>query len=1102
MNRLLPVAFGTLVVLLVGSAPLFAQVASTASIAGTVRDSGGGVLPGVTVTATQTETALTRSVVSDENGGYLLTSLPVGPYRLEFSLSGFRTSVQTGVVLQINSNPTINTTLQLGDLAESIVVESQTPLIETRSPGIGIVIDNERVQELPLNGRQTLDLVYVTGMAAPSGTLSGARGGAAGPGSPGTIAVAGGLPNGTAYLLDGSNHNDPYNNGAMPFPFPEALQEFKVETSALSAQYGYHSAAVVNAVTRSGTNSVRGSAFEFVRDDSMNARDPFAPIGTDGKRRSDGLNRNQFGGSLGGPIARDRLFYFAAYQRTRVRRVPATGFQFMPTPAMLNGDFTAFASPLCQGRQIAPLRTPFVNNRVDPSLFSPASLNMVGLLGVTPDNPCGQVFFDRVDNNDEDLFTTKIDYTLAPSHTIFGRLQYQKYDSPTDYDGTTAFSFSQSAFRNRVYSLALGDNTLFGSNIINAFRATVNRGNFGKAYTPLFDYADIGVRATPVMPDYMRLSITGGFSIDPPGALPTMTPTWTYEFADDFSVVRNAHQFGFGVDYIHNKYESSSLLAAGGNTSFTGSATGLGLADFLLGRAASFSAGTPTGVYAQNHYLGLYAQDSWRVSSNLTLNAGLRWEPYFPVYSAEGRFTRFDLDRFNQGLKSTVFPNAPAGLVFPGDDAMPGKSIARNDLWNFAPRVGVVFDPNGEGRETLRASYGRLYDLPHLQQFTGQAQMAPWGNSSTVTNMPQGWDNPWVAVAGGDPIPAALNGPNASSTFPLASNYTSYPLDLPATSTDQWNVSYQRQLSTNWMASVNYLGNVINNVWWSNQINPAVYGPGATQGNLNQRRVLFLQNPAEGRYYASVQEVRPDGTSNYHGLMLQVQRRRASGFSLQANYTRSTCTTDRWNSGPGVDGFSVMVPGDREGDRSKCANSPDHNLNSSVVYQVPGAGGGVLRAITDGWQLSAILTARSGGYYTVNIGSDVALSGQCCGASGAPHQRANQVLTDPFMTDRTYAQWLNPLAFQRPADGTYGTMPLDAIQAVGRWNIDLGLSRSLGFGGNQRQFQLRLEAFNVLNTVTPGNPQTTLTSTDFGKVTSLAAGTAPRVLQLAVKYQF
>jgi hypothetical protein len=1088
-----------LIVSLLLSTSAFAQAVSTASIGGTVRDTSDAVLPGVTVTATQTENGLMRTGVTDESGGYLLTALPIGPYRLEFTLSGFRSYVQTGIVLQVNTNPTVNASLQIGDVSETIQVAAQAPLIETRRSGIGMVVENKRVEELPLNGRQTLDLVYLTGMATPGGTLSGGRSGTAGPGSPGTIAIAGGLPNGTAYLLDGSNHNDPYNSGAMPFPFPEALQEFKVETSALAAQYGYHSAGVVNAITRSGTNIIHGSGFEFFRDDSMNGRDPFAAIGPDGKRRSDGLNRNQFGGSFGGPIVRDQLFYFAAYQRTRVRRVPTSAFQFVPTAAMLAGDFTTFfASPQCQ-KPVAALRAPFVDNRVNPATFSPASLKLVSLLGVTSDNPCGQVSFDRVDNNDEHLFTGKVDYNAGP-HTIFARLQYQKYDSPTDFDGTTPMSFSTSAFENRVYSLAAGATTLLSNTTINAFHATYNRGDFAKAYTPLFDYADVGVRATPGLPDYMRLSVTGGFSIDPPGALPTLTPTWTYQFADDFTAIRGAHQLGFGVDYIHNKYESTSQLQAGGNTTFTGQSTGLGMADFLLGRAASFTAGTPTGVHVSNHYVGIYAQDSWRVSSTFTVNAGLRWDPYFQVYGHDNRLTRFDRDRFNQGLHSTVFPNAPAGLVFPGDDAMPGKSVARNELWHFGPRLSAIFDPTGAGRETLRASYGRLYDLPHLQMFSGQAQMAPWGNSTTVTNMPEGWDNPWVAVPGGDPIPAALNGPNASSVFPLFSNYASWPLDLPPTSTDQWNVSYQRQIGSNWMVAANYLGNFIDHIWYTTQINPAIFGPGATTANTNQRRVLFQQNPIEGQYYASVQEVKPDGTSQYNAVMLQLQRR-AAGLSLTGNYTFSRCETDRWNTAPGVDGLSVMVPDQPELDRARCPNSPEHIVSASVVYQIPSAGSGVGRALTSGWQVSAILSARSGAYYTVNSGTDVALIGQCCGTIGSPFQRANQVLDDPFMANRAYSQWLNPAAFRSAASGSFGTMPLDAIQAVPRWNIDTALSRAIRLGGG-RQIQLRLEAFNLLNTVTPGNPQTTLGSADFGRVTALAGGTAPRVIQLGAKYQF
>ena len=245
---------GSLFASLFAASMAFAQGASTASIAGTVRDSSGSVLPGVTVTATQTETALERTAISDAEGRYIISNLPVGPYRLEFMLAGFRSFVQTGLVLQVNGSPTINAALEIGAVEESVTVQGESPLIETRSVGIGMVVDNQRVLELPLNGRETLDLVYMTGMAVSGGTLGGARGGATST-SPGTIAVAGGLPNATAYTLDGATHNDPFNGSSMPLPFPEALQEFKVETSALPAQYGHHSAAAVNAVTKSGTNT-------------------------------------------------------------------------------------------------------------------------------------------------------------------------------------------------------------------------------------------------------------------------------------------------------------------------------------------------------------------------------------------------------------------------------------------------------------------------------------------------------------------------------------------------------------------------------------------------------------------------------------------------------------------------------------------------------------------------------------------------------------------------------------------------------------------------------------------------------------------------------
>ena len=1068
------------------ASPALAQAVSTASLAGTVRDESGAVLPGVTVTATQTDTGLVRSTVTDDTGAYTLPSLPVGPYRLEFSLQGFRSSVQTGIVLQVNSNPTINAALSIGELSETVQVAASAPLIETRNPGIGQVMENERVVELPLNGRQTLDLIYLTGMATPSGTLGGARGTTFG--APQTISVAGGLANGAAYILDGGTHNDPFNNAAIPFPFPEALQEFKVETSALPAQYGHHSAAAINAVTKSGTNSLSGSGFEFFRDSALNATSPFSPLGPDGGRRGDGLNRHQFGGTLGGAIVRDRLFFFGGYQQTRLRRLPPTEFQFVPTPAMLAGDFTAVASAECNAGRPVALRAPFVANRVDPALFSAASRRLAALLPV-PANPCGQVFFDRPDDADEYVMVGKVDYNITDSHSMFGRLQAVRLDTPGNYDGRTLMSLSAAAFRNRVYAFVFGDTLLFGNNAVNALRVTVNRGDYRKFSTPLVDYTDLGIRATPVVPDALRMSVTGGFSLNQPQSLPGETPTWTFQLAEDFTVIRGAHQFGVGANYIQTRLESKSFLAASGNVTFTGQQTGLGLADFLLGRAASFSQGTISGLNLRSHYVGLYAQDTWRLSSNFTLNAGLRWEPYLPVSSTTGQITHFERSRFDVGTRSTVFPNAPPGLMFPGDPEMPGSKIARNDWDNLAPRVGIVWDPQGEGRQSLRAAYGRFYDMPHMQGFVALSQVAPWGNTISVTNLPSGWDDPWVAFPGGNPIPITRS-PNMQ--FPLSGSYTTFPLDLQATNMDQWNVSYQRQVSAAVMVSANYLGNATRHIWGADQINPAVFGPGATVANTNQRRVLSLQNPAAGAFYSSIQILDDEGTANYHALLLSVQSRRAAGLTVQGNYTRSHCVSDLQNYEPGVAGAAYMIPGRPELDRGKCPNTSDHIVNVSTVYEVPSLdGSAALRALTAGWQLSAIVTARSGSYFAVTTGVDTALTGQ-------GGQRANQVLEDPLVSNPGIGQWLNPAAFQAPATGTYGTMAPDAIEGPGRWNVDMGLTRAVRFA--DRQLQFRFEAFNVLNHLNPSNPISAINNPNFGRVTS--AATEPRILQVAVKYVF
>jgi hypothetical protein len=307
---------------------------STAQVSGAVKDQTGAVLPGVEVTMTQTETGLKRTTVTDETGSYSLPSLPVGPYRLEASLPGFRLYAQTGIVLQVNSNPAINIVLQVGQVSDEVEVQANAALVETRSTAVGQVMENVRILELPLNGRQVTDLIVLSGAAVGGGAQATGTATSGRNYPTDSISVGGGLNNGLVYILDGGTHNDPYNNLNLPLPFPDALQEFKVETSALQAQYGQHSSAAVNAVTKSGTNEFHGDLFEFVRNGSMNARNAFAP-------KRDSLKRNQFGGVLGGPLIKNKLFFFGGDQSTTVRSAPVEGIAFVPTPAMLAGDWTA-----------------------------------------------------------------------------------------------------------------------------------------------------------------------------------------------------------------------------------------------------------------------------------------------------------------------------------------------------------------------------------------------------------------------------------------------------------------------------------------------------------------------------------------------------------------------------------------------------------------------------------------------------------------------------------------------------------------------------------------------------------------------------------------
>src|SRR5262245_4471043 len=403
MKRILPVLCIGVFVSMMSCGSVWAQ--ATAEISGAVQDESGAVLPGVEIVAMQTETGVRRTTISNETGSYVLPNLPLGPYRLEAGLPGFRTFVQTGIVLQVNNRPTINVVLRVGEISEQVEVKANAGLVETRNLSVGQVMETARIVELPLNGRNAQELVLLQGGA----TLL-TSGGKAFPGRL-VISSAGSLGISTDYTLDGIRHVDAWDGYPMPLPFPDALAEFKTEMGGLAASQG--KGTQVSAVTKSGTNQLHGDLFEFVRNDLFNARNYFATAGST-------LKRNQFGGTAGGPVIKSKLFFFGGYQGTTLRQDPNDTRSFVPTAAMLAGDFTTFTSPGCNaGRQIT-LRAPFVNNRIDPALFSPAALKIAARLPKT-DNACGELTYGQRTIEDAKQLVTKIDYQVSPKHSLFGR---------------------------------------------------------------------------------------------------------------------------------------------------------------------------------------------------------------------------------------------------------------------------------------------------------------------------------------------------------------------------------------------------------------------------------------------------------------------------------------------------------------------------------------------------------------------------------------------------------------------------------------------------------------------------------------------------------
>ena len=1127
MKRILSALF-LVVVLVIASGSVWAQ--ATAQIGGTVRDQSGAVLPGVEITATHIDTGISRMTITNETGSYVMPNLALGAYRLQAGLPGFRSFVQTGIVLQVNSSPVINVILQVGQVTEQVEVQANATQVETRTTAVGAVIDNQRIVELPLNGRNATDLITLAGAAVQVNVSRSGKGTSLYP-TP-MLQVGGGLAYATSYTLDGANFINPSSGGAFTLPFPDALQEFKVDTSGASVNEGRSSG--ISAVTRSGTNQLHGDLFEFLRNDLVNGHSYFSS-----SRNT--LKRNQFGGTAGGAIKKDKLFFFGGYQQTIVRQDPADLETFLPTPRMLAGDWTAFASPECNAGRPLTLRAPFAGNRIDPAQFSKTGLSIVNLTlaqSPQPDNECGHVRYGQLTKLDEYQGVGRLDYQLSSKHTLFGRYQAVATLQPTPYAlSKNVLTGSVSGQDVLLQNLAMGSTSLFGPDLVNAFRIS---GNWFRSRTlgaDTFSICDAQIAAgVPVTnycghaPHLTNIAVTNGPTLGSGQAPYNQTNNVLLALSDDVSIARSAHQMSFGFTADVSRNTSNYIPTLGtGKLTIGGTVTGHGLGDLLTGKLTQL---VQTGV---SHFdvtsvnPALYITDVWKAKRKLTVTMSTRWDPFLPQSLKHSGIANFDLDRFNQGVTTQQYKFAPAGWYYPGDAGHPGWRGANNKLWHFAPRLGLAWDPAGDGRTSVRASYAYTYS-PVLNYWRQDPEdQNPWTNGTRLVSPVGGLDNPWQGYSYADPVSGALvSGIPFPSVFGRGftqdGDYTSTPYNINVPQASSWNLSIQRQIGTDWLVSASYLGSTTTHIWMQEQGNPARIisplppGGAATcgalpvtqcsgQDNTQFRRALYLARPNDVIRQGVVAVLESTGTMNYHGMLLSAQKRLSRGTSIQTNYTWSHCIGDAVDlvaDGPDA-GESNVIPGNRKFDRGDCNGDRRHIFNLTALGQMPQFPQHSLRLIASGWQLSGIYRWSSGQPLNLMSGSDRALTGQLGFFNGAAYQRADQVLpNDQAYTPGAggpFSLWLNPAAFKVPALGTFGNNRRNSILYVPTWSFDVALSRPFRINESQRM-EVRVEAFNVTNSFRAGVPAATFTNVASPQFGQIRTALEPRIMQFALKYVF
>jgi hypothetical protein len=834
-----------------------------------------------------------------------------------------------------------------------------------------------------------------------------------------------------------------------------------------------------------------------VRNGDANAINYFAP-------RQDSLKRNQFGGTLGGKILRDKLFVFGGIQQSYIRQDPSSTTSFVPTAMALAGDFSALNSAACQANKLPravkdpTTGAPLPNARISPSLFDPASVALTRYLPQTSD-PCGKVSWGIPVQSDERQIVTRVDWIVSPRHSLYGRYFSDRYNLAAFFDPHNIMVTTVTGNDEHAQTFVLGDTLTLSPATVNSLHLTVGRRRNDRGTNPNgINAAALGVKDFyQVTKNFLQLAVNnGGFSAGCGTCALGRFPITSFQAADDFDILRGKHQIAFGVDILRTRDGQDNHYQDNGVFNFDGRYSNDPLLDFMTGKMNSFSqSGQQLNDLVQTVVM-LYAQDTYHLTRRLMVNFGLRWEPLLPEHDRYNRGSTFSRPAFDAGQISRIYVNAPAGSLFYGDPGIP-NSFTDKRLANLSPRVGLVFNPDGRGKTTVRAGGALLYDsVGTFIPYRMVAQNPPYGPQVTNTSGPYQFSNPWANVPGGNAFP--LPAPGKNVPFPLANAEAFLPPNIHSPSVAQWNVSIQRLISSNWVFSISYLGNKTSHLWIGNEINPAVYIPGtcsgspcSTTGNTQARRVLSLANPAAGRYYSQMTLGNDGIGANYNGMLTSLEHRFAQNYTLLLNYTWSKCLgiAPVTSLGTGV----IQDPNNVRGDYGPCTYDAPHLFNASIVYLSHWSRGGALGQLLNHWNVAPLVRYFSG--LPVNP-----LSGKDNSLTGVGNDRPD-VISSTAYTEAPHGllyQYLNPNLYANNATGKFGNAGHNSLRAPGYFNVDVAVTREFKF---VERFTLhaRAEAFNALNHPNFGAPNSTLSSATFGRILSARD---PRILQASMKLIF